>query len=207
MRLYEPSIYIRASSNLPGPLDSVRHTEALWGCLEAARQFFATYATIPLDLLGTMPLIATLYMAFAVVTSSMILLLDDPDWDVNLARKTFDFAGACQNLSERFREGHHVSHSLGRRQKFDSSGRSVLEANQGKILWIRHWYVSKISATASPPPRQAGVENWALPISSVMAEAPSRQPMQLDQPAFQDGLQFPVDLDEEFWSALLDTDR
>ncbi|EGX93285.1 hypothetical protein CCM_04658 [Cordyceps militaris CM01] len=207
MRLYEPAIHIRASINLRGPLDSVRHTEALWGCLEAARHFFATYATIPLDMLGAMPLVATSYMAFAVVTSSMILLLDDPDWDVNLARKTFDFADACQSLGDRFREGDHVSQSLGRRQKFEDGGRSVLEANHRKILWIRHWYVSKISATASPQPRQASTENCALPMSSVVAEAPFAQPMQVDQPAFQDALQFPVDLDGEFWRAMLDIER
>ncbi|KAJ5188374.1 hypothetical protein N7472_007388 [Penicillium cf. griseofulvum] len=206
MRLYEPAIHMRSSGSSSGPLGSIRRTEALWGCLQAARDFFTTYTTIPLDIISSMPLVATAYMSFAVVTSSMILLLDDSDWDINLARKSFDFAAACQSLGDRFREGDQVAQSLGRRQKFEENGKSVLDAYHMKIMWIRHWYTSKIS-TVLP----GGTTMDSRPLSSTTIGSTS-QPMDVDQHSHQqhpleDPSVFPpIDLDEDFWRAILDND-
>lgn len=206
MRLYEPAIHMRSSGSSSGPLSSIRRTEALWGCLQAARDFFTTYTTIPLDIISSMPLVATAYMSFAVVTSSMILLLDDSDWDIHLARKSFDFAAACQSLGDRFREGDQVAQSLGRRQKFEDNGKSVLDAYHMKIMWIRHWYISKIS-TVLP----GGTTMDGRPLSSTTTGSTS-QPMDVDQHQHQQlqledpSLFPPINLDEEFWRAILDND-
>lgn len=104
MRLYEPAIHMRPSSSSYDPQESSRRTDILSGCLQSIKNFFLAYASIPLDLLGAMPLVATADMAFAVVTASRIFLLDDSDWNVNLARLTFDLAAAYQNLGDHFEQ-------------------------------------------------------------------------------------------------------
>lgn len=204
MRLYEPAIHMRTPRLQTNPVASIRRAEALWGCLEAAKDFFATYATIPLDMLGSMPLTATAYMSFATVTSSMILLLEDPDWDVNLARKTFDFAAACHNLGSRFREGDQIIQSLGRRRRFEENGKSTLEANYNKIMWIRQWYSSKISTLLAAEPTPRSSSQHPPPVIQ-QTDASVTQSIHADQSPLQDSCLLPLDLDAEFWHAMLDS--
>lgn len=192
MRLYEPAVYMRPSSGSHDLQASSRRTEVLSSCLQSIKDFFAVYASVPLDSLGAMPLVPTAYMAFAVVTSSRILLLDDSDWKVSLARLNFDFGAVCQHLGERFEQADCLAQSLGRRRKFDSDvDESVLAAYRAKIMWIRQWYQVKASTEAGPAANTAGSSTAQL--------------MELDQLPPNDGPSLlPVELDEAFWSALLD---
>lgn len=199
IRLYEPAIYMRPLQHSDDPLESTYRTEALWGCLQAVKSFFAAYTTIPLINLGSVSLVATSYMSFAVVTSSRLLFLDDSDWDVNLARKNFDFAATCQDLGYRFQEGDRLAQSLGRRRKFADSGESVLGAYYIKILWIKRWYLDRTSivhleaATETPGSILA---NSRL-VGMDMDVNPQQHPQELSLS--------PVELDEAFWRALLDS--
>jgi hypothetical protein len=149
MRLFEPVINMRTSSGSGIPLDSARRTDALWSILQAARDFFEVYAKITLNSIGSISIVATAYMSFAFVTSSRILFLDDQDWDVSQARRSFDFIAACKTLGDRFNEADNLAQSLGRRRKLEDSDTTVLGAYHIKVMWIMHWYEARVS-TALP---------------------------------------------------------
>jgi hypothetical protein len=182
---------MRPSSTSHDLQESTCRTEVLSSCLQAAKDFFAAYASIPLDSLDAMPLVATAYLAFDMVTSSRLLLLDDCDWEVSLARLNFDFAMACKNLGDRFEQADRLALSLGRRRRFDNVvDASVLAANSVKIRWIREWYMAKVAAGIRS---EWGKQSSSFPVGSTAA-----QPTELDDYSF-----LPVELDEAFWSALL----
>lgn len=187
MRLYEPAIHMRPSSRSCDLQESSRRTDALAGCLQSVKDFFAAYASIPLELLGAMPLVATAYMSFAVVTASRILLLNDSDWTVSLARLTLDLAAACQTLSSRFEQADQVAQIAGRRRRFDNGvDVSVLLCYSVKIKWIRQWYLAKVAAESRP------------------SASSNTQPMEFDRiSATDESGSLPVQLDDDFWNALL----
>jgi hypothetical protein len=191
MRLYEPAIHMRPSSSSHDLQESTHRTEVLSSCLQAAKDFFAAYASIPLDILGAMPLVATAYLAFAMVTSSRLLLLDDSDWEESLTRLNFDFATTCKNLGDRFEQADRLALSLGRRRRFDNGvDASILTAYSVKIRWIREWYLAKVAAGIRP---EGANQSSSFPVRSAAA-----QQMELDDSSF-----LPAELDERFWSALL----
>ena len=183
---------MRPSSKSHDLQEATRRTEALSSCLQAAKDFFAAYARISLDSLGMMPLGSTAYLAFAVVTSSRILLLDDSDWEVSLSRLDFDFAAACQNLGDRFEQADCLAQSLGRRRKFDNSvDVSVLSAYRMKIMWIREWYLAKVSAGTRPA---ADKQLNSMP-STNTAGSPAALSMELH-----DSLFLSTDFEDVLWS-------
>ncbi|OJJ51247.1 hypothetical protein ASPZODRAFT_127282 [Penicilliopsis zonata CBS 506.65] len=190
IRLYEPAIHMQPLLTSGNPLESTHRTEALWGCLQAAKDFFVAYTAIPLAKLGSMPLMPTTYLSFAFVTSSRILLLDDSDWSAHLARKTFDFATACQSLSDRLYEADRLAQVVGGRRKFDDAGKSVLYSTCMKVQWIREWYTAKTSL--------ADDRTNTAPTS-----LSTNQAMDLDQ-SLQESSFVPIELDQEFWQVLLD---
>jgi hypothetical protein len=191
IRLYEPAIHMRPSSRSQEIRESTLRTEALSSCLQAAKDFFAAYASVALDRLGHVPLVGTAYLAFAIVTSSRLMLLDDSDWDMNLAPLNFDFAGACKSLGDRFEQGDHLALASGRRRRFDNCvDVSVLAAYSVKIRWIREWYMAKVAAGKRS---DGGKQSISFQIGGSASQA-----MQLDESAL-----LPIELDEAFWSALL----
>ncbi|KAK4235718.1 hypothetical protein C8A03DRAFT_17567 [Achaetomium macrosporum] len=201
IRLYEPALRMRSAPRSHDPRKSTARTEALSSCLQAVADFFAAYARIPLESLGHMPLVATAYMAFAFVTSSRILMLHDADWDVGLARRTFDFPATCQNLSDRFRQADGLAESLGCRRKFkDDDFKSVLAAYSTKISWVRQWYLAKVSAAGTASDvggRRNRPHDPLVPPSNMDIDhsmpSHSTPPLSMHQ-----------ELDDEFWNALLD---
>lgn len=198
MRLFEPAIYIRPSPSPDSFQDLTHRTEALWCCLHAAKAFFAAYAIVPLENLCSMPLAPTSYVSFAVVTASRLLFLDDSDWDVAVARSSLDFPAACQTLADRFEQADLLAKSLGRRRKFEACNKSVLSSYRNKILWIRQWYLNKISAAileAASTDRASATSGEAASVS---------HEMDLDQQSQEMSL-WPMELDEDFLRVLLDS--
>ncbi|KAK4233284.1 hypothetical protein C8A03DRAFT_48123 [Achaetomium macrosporum] len=195
-----------SSSHAPAPRSddprkSTARTEALSRCLQAVADFFAAYANIPLDSLGHMPLVATAYMAFAFVTASRILMLNDADWDVELAGRTFDFSATCQSFSDRFRQADSLAKSLGRRRRFKDGddSQSVLSTYSNKILWVRQWYLAKVSAADTASDVGEGrdrANDHIVAVSSGMGIGHSLPSHSTPSLALQE-------LDEEFWNTLL----
>lgn len=193
------------------PPHSTARTEALSSCQQALSDFFAAYAKISLDSLSHMPLVATAYMAFAFVTSSRILMLSDADWDAGLARRTLNFPGICQDLSDRFRQADDLAQSLGRRRRFKDDGDglwSVLTAYSTKIMWVRQWYLAKASAADGASGGVAeptdGIPQRHIVSMSVSTGMDVNHLEML--PTRMGGAQLPLrqEFDDDFWNALLD---
>ncbi|KAK4158310.1 hypothetical protein C8A00DRAFT_10977 [Chaetomidium leptoderma] len=197
IRLFEPALSIRPAPRSHDASKSTARTDALSSCLQACMDFFAAYTSIPIDSLGYMPLVATAYMAFAFVTASRILMLNDADWNVGVARRSLDFSATCQTLSDRFRQADGLAESLGRRRKIkDDEAGSVLGAYSLKIRWIRQWYLAKISAAGTVAPGVGG-DNRKVPVSSGMDIDPLVSSRSTSLHMIQE-------LDDDFWNALLD---
>lgn len=199
IRLFEPAVSMRPAPRSHDASKSTARTDALSSCLQACVDFFDAYTSIPIDSLGHMPLVATAYLAFVFVTASRILMLNDADWDVGVARRSFDLSATCQTLSDHFRQADGLAESLGRRRKIkDDEAGSVLGAYSLKILWIRQWYLAKTSAGSTV--EQPGVrgDDRVVPVSSGMDIDPLVS-------AQSTSLHMIQELDDDFWDALLNS--
>lgn len=151
MRLYEPIISMKApelSDPNTTPTEPFQRSEALWKCLQSCSDFFTCQLTIsPLDL-ATLPFTSTAMLAFAIVTTSRLIILDAfTDWDAALARKKLDFAELMRRLGEQFEEADQV---VGRRRRLLDDGTSVYLKYSSRMRWIRQWYLSRIPAEEQP---------------------------------------------------------
>lgn len=179
IRLYEPVIFMHSSRSSTGAGDWTHRTEALGQCLQGIVMFFDAYLSIPDEDLACLPLSASTHLSFAIATASRLLFLDDPNWDVQLAREMLDVPALAQRLGNHFQDADLASASQNpnRKRRLRDDGRSIMSTYREKITWIRRWYLSKVA-----PRKQA---------NSVK---------DLDY-----GFDIPPDaLDETFWQALLD---
>lgn len=183
---------MRPSLNSNDPTATAYRTEALWNCLQAAKDFFKTFAAIPTDSLGSLAFGPTVGLSFMIVTASRLLLLDDSDWDLDVARRSFDFGLLCEHLADRYEEAENISQTLARKRRI-LEDRSLLTLYRDKLRWIRHWFASKMP----DPLRRDGLKDAAASIGA----AGGGQAMELDQQA---SLLQPGELDEGFWQALMD---
>lgn len=191
-RLYEPAIFTRSSLNSNEPTATAYRTEALWNCLQAAKDFLKTFAAIPTDSLGSLPFGPTVGLSFMIVTASRLLLLDDSDWDLGVARRHCDFGLLCGQLADRYEEAESISLTLGRKKRI-LEDRSLLTLYRDKLRWIRHWFLSKL-----PDPLQ---HDGSKQTAASIGAAGGGQAMELDQQA---SILQPGELDEGFWQALMD---
>lgn len=146
VRLYEPVAYMRPPSSLADPADTSRRTEALWNCLQALNDFFRAHLAIPADRLGCLPFVAMAYLFFALVTASRLLFLEDPNWDLGLARKSLDLVSIATRLGDHYQTAE--LYILDRKKKFTDDQRSMLAVYRDKIRWVRRWYLSKLPGEA-----------------------------------------------------------
>jgi len=198
MRVYEPVIYMRSSHD---PDEAARRTEGLWSCLTACGSVLETYLKIPADQLGALPFSFLAYVSFGLLTTSRLLFLErDADWDVQLARRTIDFASVTQRLEGHFQAAdmHEArlesGRGLGRRRKRATADKSLLASYGEKMGWIREWYIRRTaSPLGSQGPRDSG---------QGMANASAASAADMDS-GFAGS---PVDFDGAFWQALLNFD-
>ena len=198
-RLYEPAIFITAGASSQSSGEGPRRTECLWQCLVALNDYFAAFLAIPVDQLGTLPLTTIAQTSFAVVTASRLLLLEDPEWDLAIARKNLDLAAVGLSIEERFQAattyetademavyGGHAG-PRGRKTLYGDDGRSLCAMYRDKMHWVRHWYVSKLPEDSRAPTGPAAGE-------------PAATAMEIDE-----GSAGSVgDIDAAYWEAVLD---
>lgn len=148
MRLAEPAIPVQSPITVemgslhPEPL---QRFDTIWKCLLAAVDFFdAILAFNPNELPG-LPASVTGLLAFAIVTSSRLLLLDSSiDWQPIMARRKLDFADVTKRLSEKFEEADTWAKEAGRRRRLLDGGDAQFCRLSFKLRWIRQWYLSRI---------------------------------------------------------------
>lgn len=171
MRLYEPIISMKAPSLTDPstlPTDPFLRSEALWKCLQSSHSFFTSQLTIPPLDLTTLPFTSTAMLAFAIVTTSRLIVLDAfTDWDPAVARKKVDFADLMQRLGDQFGEADRVAGEMGRRLRVLDDGGSVYMKYSSRMRWIRQWYLSRIGvedqpivATGVDVQAEEGMGNW-----------------------------------------------
>ncbi|KAG8410056.1 hypothetical protein J3458_019126 [Metarhizium acridum] len=149
MRLYEPAMAMAA----PPPTDSdsllsepFLRAESLDKCLDSSGASFAALLSIPPSQLCRLPLAGTAALAFTIVTTCRLLLLDTaPDWQPDVARKKLDFAAALRGIQDNF--GHAdkwaVENARKRRLRENDDAANRPDHYTSNLGWIRQWYMSK----------------------------------------------------------------
>lgn len=114
--------------------------------------------------------------------SSQLLILHDPNWNVRLARQNFDSVATCQSLGGRFDQADRLAHSLERREKFEHDReKSVMAAYCGKLMWIRQWYLTKVTRLEDVAKIQAPVS--LANMATLSDSSLTNQIVDLDWPA------------------------
>ncbi|KAK3688243.1 hypothetical protein B0T22DRAFT_148598 [Podospora appendiculata] len=184
VRLYEPAIYMRASS-LSGDYDSgARRSEALCCCLDAIKAFFESYAAIPLPELTYLPFPVYSHFTFSVVSATRLLFLSDSDWNRQLACRSLDFPTIIQSLSDRCEKADDwsVGEEWRRKRKFVDDARSVMAMHRDKLRWIGSWSAAKLGASSTDEPQ---------------IDHDARNPDRSE-------ILFPIDVDDVWWQAVLE---
>ncbi|KAK2600028.1 hypothetical protein QQS21_005262 [Conoideocrella luteorostrata] len=140
LRLYEPALVMASPPLETLTAEPFQRVSALSKCLSAARQSFTTLLSFTPSDLACLPLTATAVLAFTVVTSCRLLLLDSPDWQTRIARKELDLAAALKQISDNLEVSDRWATENGRRRTLYSEERCHYGS---RIRWIQQWYVSK----------------------------------------------------------------
>ena len=187
MRLYEPVINMKApaiSDSDAFTTDPFQRSEALWKCLQSCSDFFNNLLALPTSEYSTLPFLSSSFLAFSIVTTSRLLLLESTsDLDSTIARKKLDFADFAKRMSVAFEEADRMTIQMGRRRRVLDDGSGVFLKYSFKLKWIRQWYMSRIPQEQPP-----------------LAEA-----QDVDMPA----PDYPVNdvqFDENFWQELMSAD-
>ncbi|KAL6826398.1 hypothetical protein V8C40DRAFT_244106 [Trichoderma camerunense] len=148
MRLAEAAIPMQFTTPVemgtlnPEPL---QRFDTLWKCLLAAVDFFDTLCSFHPNELPGLPTSVTGLLAFAIVTSSRLLLLEPSiDWQPTMARRKLEFADVMKRLSERFEDADTWAKEAGRRRRLLDGGGTQFCRLSFKLRWIRQWYLSRV---------------------------------------------------------------
>jgi hypothetical protein len=174
------------------PLAGGSRTDALWGCLESLKAFFEGFINMPLNVLTHTVLPLSSAHTFAIVTMTRILFLNGSDWDLALARKSFNLPDVTQRASDALETADQIGaqEEWKRKRKYMDDTRSVLSAHRDKLRWIRAWYMSRVMMPtdhAEPPPAQSSEVNM----------------MDL----FPNNMVSPGTFDASFWQVFMDLDE
>lgn len=142
-----------------------------------------------------LPIIAMAHVAFAIVMTTRLLLLDaDADWDSTLARHSLDFADVAARVANKCEEADRVAAREGKRRRMLDDGSAALQKYSFKIRWIRQWYLSKL------PQAQVEIPEGPEPVATTPARS---------ETAFggDGGVTWgDIQLDEGFWQNILALD-
>ena len=128
-----------------------QRSEALWKCLQSAVDYFEATLDTPLNELVTQPFLCTGVMAFAIVTSSRLLLLEQTaDWLPSIARRNFNYLDIMKRMSDRFDEADKWAQETGKKRRMLEDGASAFSKYSFKLRWIRQWFQSKVPPDQPP---------------------------------------------------------
>ncbi|KAF7531463.1 hypothetical protein G7054_g8867 [Neopestalotiopsis clavispora] len=99
IRLHEPTLYLKPSNAPDGPLT---RTQSLWTCLEHLNLLLTSAPSIPVDIFSTSLFSMMAHLAFAHLTLTRLLFLNDTCWDAASARKSIDYPEVVGRLADYF---------------------------------------------------------------------------------------------------------
>ncbi|OTA07573.1 Zn2Cys6 transcriptional regulator [Trichoderma parareesei] len=167
MRFAEPAIPIPSAADMatlnPEPL---QRFDTLWKCLLSAIDVFDTLLSFRPNQLPRLPTSVTGLLAFAIVTTSRLLLLGPSiDWQPAMARKKLDFADVAKRLGDRFEDADTWAKEAGRRRRLLEAGGAQFCRFSFKLRWIRQWYLSRV-------PQEEQQQQPAAAAAAVEAQLP-----------------------------------
>lgn len=200
IRLYEPLINLQpmppdANSLQASPL---RRTENLWKLVDACAEFFRYHLSLDTSSLSCFPFTVTGFLAYAIVTSSRVMLHEAEDWDPTIAQQHFDYAATAVRLGNQFEEADAWAQRSGRRQHMLDSEKSMFGTYGQKMRWIAHWYSSRIKGDVGA--EQQAVAAFPTSMSNNASGAAAGQDAEQ-----RDFSQLPINFasdftfDDEFW--------
>ncbi|KAH0491824.1 hypothetical protein TgHK011_003232 [Trichoderma gracile] len=148
MRLAEPAIPIPSTPSAATPTltsEPLQRFDTLWKCLLSAIDFFDTLLSFHPNQLPGLPTSVTGLLAFAIVTTSRLLLVEPSiEWQPAMARKKLDFADMTKRLGDRFEDADTWAKEAGRRRRLLEAGGAQFCRFSFKLRWIRQWYLSRV---------------------------------------------------------------
>ncbi|KAM5376864.1 hypothetical protein ACJZ2D_005351 [Fusarium nematophilum] len=150
-RLYEPAVVV-ADHPGEGVSPSMYRSLCLRNALAAVQSFFDLVLSSPGEGFLRRSIITVDQAAFVMVLSARLLLIDAPDWDVQLARQTLDLSTILDRILERMDEMQALrvraietfaceagdDGLLG-----ESGGGNVAELAQ-KTRWLKGWFEARL---------------------------------------------------------------
>ncbi|KAL6883017.1 hypothetical protein HDV57DRAFT_495200 [Trichoderma longibrachiatum] len=164
MLLAEPAIPIPSTpsdeQHATLPPEPLQRFDTLWKCLLSAIDFFDTLLSFNPNQLPGLPTSVTGLLAFAIVTTSRLLLLDPSiDWRPSMARKKLDFADVTKRLGDRFEDADAWAGEAGRRRRLlEAPGGAQICRFSFKLRWVRQWYLFRVAQEEQQQSAVAGGE-------------------------------------------------
>ncbi|KAH7207278.1 hypothetical protein DER44DRAFT_779033 [Fusarium oxysporum] len=145
VRLFEPVIYDYASGNSEPPH---LRSRTIWDCLRSTQLLFDAFLLIPVETFPSLTCASMFHLALAIVKGSRLLCMEDRDWDLELARASFDLPGRLQQLSDHFE----AASRLGRpRCAILVDGRPLFLSYAERFRWMRGSYLSRLGPDLTGP--------------------------------------------------------
>ncbi|KAL5607087.1 hypothetical protein FOBRF1_007584 [Fusarium oxysporum] len=117
-------------------------------CQRSTQLLFDTFLLIPVETFPSLTCASMFHLALAIVKGSRLLCMEDRDWDLELARASFDLPGRLQQLSDHFE----AASRLGRpRCAILLDGRPLFLSYAERFRWMRGSYLSRLGPDLTGP--------------------------------------------------------
>lgn len=172
VRLYLPASY------LSPPSDAVAaeyQLQCILYCLQAARSFFATILSIGQEGFLFRTFTSFSEILFVLVSASRLLLVEIEGWDLDEARRIFDFPSTLESIISTFKGIIHLRNKRAM-EAAATYGVSLTPDNAGdekddrwfkyatKLEWIKNWFEAQLSGGSGIPGNPdavTGPVNWS----------------------------------------------
>ncbi|KAI2627355.1 hypothetical protein GGS26DRAFT_561496 [Hypomontagnella submonticulosa] len=176
-------LYLPASTLSPPPDQTAAYQQrqCMLYCLQAAKSFFATILSIPPDGYLIRTFISFSEILFVLVAASRLLLVEIEGWDLNEARRMFDFPSTMDSLVSTLKDL--VNLRVQRAADAAAEGAAIFGTRYTpdgaedvkedrffkyatKLEWIKNWFETQslggpVVQGPGEPPTPSGPSNWA----------------------------------------------
>ncbi|XXH03353.1 hypothetical protein Hte_009751 [Hypoxylon texense] len=172
VRLYLPASYLSPPSD---KVAAEYQLQCMLYCLQAARSFFATILSIGPEGFLFRSFTSFAEILFVLVGASRLLLVEIEGWDLDEARRIFDFPSTLESLVSTFKGIINLRNQRAV-EAAATFGVSLIPDNSGdekddrwfnyatKLGWIKNWFEARMSGGSGipgDPNATGGPSNWS----------------------------------------------